>query len=354
MSLKPHGQKAPSAAGTQERDFVEMPRPEEGSQIVQLGLLVDLGLHQKLPKFAKDSKGVKETNEDGSYKIIMPKEGDKGFEHKIAAYVDLLNETHDFGEKIGTKNVRLPLHKVSRGLSEGLTLTTVAPRDPKGNYVKGKPWILAATSQWYKIAGVVYTEQRQKVSDIIFDARYDNEELNNVALLLGKPFMMEVQVKVNVVGEGDNAKEFVNINLKSPMSLMKGLTAPAALTGAVAVLMDDVDLLEPKDFLGGARKIDMLRVADIRKVVLAQNYQGSKMQEAIRVVHDEAAMLKDAQERHAKNISGDKELQEVLKLVSQGAVAPVASAPAAAAPAPTSTPSAPAPTPEQLNEDAPF
>ena len=351
MSFKPHGQKAPSAGGNQEREFVEMPRPEEGSQIVELGLLVDLGLHAKNPKFAKDSKGNREKNEDGSDKIIMPKEGDKGLEHKVSAYVDLLNETHDFGEKIGVKNIRLPLHKVSRGLSEGLTLTTVAPRDPKGAYVKGKPWILPATSQWYKIAGVVYTEQRQKVSDIIFDARYDNADLNNIALLLGKPFMMEVQVKVNTVGEGENAKEFVNISLKSPMSLMKGLTAPAALTGAVAVMMDDVDLLEAKDYLGGARKIDMLRIADIRKIVLAKNYEGSKMQEAIRVVHNEAELLKDAQERHAKNIAGDKELQEVLKLVSQGAVAPAPQAAPAASAAPA------APTPQQaqnIDEDAPF
>jgi hypothetical protein len=286
--------------------------PEDGLQAVQIGLLVNLGLHKKLPKFAKDNAGKREQDENGNDKIIVPKEG-KDLEQKVAVYVDLLSQTHDYGETIGVKNIRLPLHQVSRGMSEGLNLTTVAPRTPEGEYVKGKPWLLAPASAWAKIAAVVKNEDGTKVSDVIFKAEYKNPKLNDISELLGKPFMYNVEVKTT---EKDG-NTYVNTKLKSPVPMMKGMVAEPALIPAISVNFDDEDLLEEKEELGGACKYDFLRVSDLRKIVLAQDYEGSAIQKAIRQREDEEELIKKAKEIAEAIIENDKELQEALQILAE-------------------------------------
>jgi hypothetical protein len=289
------------------KDFVPIV-PEEGLEAVQIGLLVNLGVHKKLPKFAKDSAGKREQDENGQDKIIVPQEG-KDLEQKVAVYVDLLSQTHDYGEEIGVKNIRLPLHPVSRGMSEGVNLTTVAPRDPQGNYIKGKPWLLASNSTLYKIAGVAKYDDGKKVSDVIFEANYKNPKLNDIGELLGKPFMMNVEVKKT---EKDG-NTYVNTKLKSPVPLMKGIKPEAALIPAISINFDDEDLLEEKDELGGVCKMDLLRQADLRKIVLAEDYEGSKIQEAVRQREDEGELIKKAKEVAKAIIDNDKEYAEVLE-----------------------------------------
>ncbi len=311
--MKPRNANTPSQnENTERKEFVPIV-PEDGLQAVQVGLLVDLGNHKKYPKFAKDSNGKREQDDDGNDKILWPKEG-KDLEQKVACYIDLLDQTHDYGGDIGVKNIRLPLHPVNRGMSEGLNFTTVAPRDPDGNYIKGRPWLLASTSNFYKIAGVVKYESGEKVSDVIFKADYKNAKLNNIAELLGKPFMFNVEVKKT---EKDG-NTYVNTKLKSPVPLMKGMKPEAALIQAVSVNFDDDDLLEVKEELGGVSKYDLLRLSDKRKIVLAEDYPGSNMQKAIQEREDEKELIKAAKEIAEKIIENDKDLIEIRQKYPNG------------------------------------
>jgi hypothetical protein len=348
--MKPRNINAPARnENTEQKAFVPI-IPEEGLVPVQVGLLVDLGSHKKLPKFAKDQNGNREQDEEtGQDKILWPKEG--AVEQKIACYIDLLDQTHDYEGDIGVKNIRLPLHPVTRGMSEGLNFTTVAPRDPKTKeYIKGRPWILASTSNFYKIAGVTKYEDGTKVSDVIFKPDYKNPKLNDISQLLAKPFMFNLEVKVT---EKDD-KKFVNTKLKSPVPLGKNMKVDPALMPAVSVGFEDEDLLEEKEEFGGIAKIDLLRIADIRKIVLAEEYVGSKMQEAIveRNGEDgEKEIIAKAKEIMQKVVENDRELQEIFdkfpngKPGSDDTPAPVAQPKA---------PNKPAPDFSDMDDDAPF
>lgn len=287
--------------------------PEEGLAPVQVSMIVDLGSHPKQPKFAKGSDGKRELNDDGTFKVLWPKD-DTVRGHSVAAYVDLLQQTHEYPEPIGVKNIRLPLHQVVRGASLGLNFTTVAPRDANGNYIKGRPWLLAPTSMWAKIAKVVSNEKGTKIANIIFDPTYENNDLNDIGMLLGRPFMMNVEV--DQVEKGD--KKYVNIKLKSPVPLAKGFPVDKALTKAISVGFDDDDLLIPDEGLGGSTKFDLIRLADLRTIVLADEYPGSKMQEAVQAKHDESALIADANAIHSKIIESDKDLAEIRQLYPNG------------------------------------
>jgi len=312
--FKPTSQTERPASTGEQKEFVPV-IPQEGLDIVQIGLLVNLGQHKKLPKFAKDSQGNIELDEDGNEKIIVPKEG-KDLEQRVAAYVDLTEQTHDWGGDIGIKNIRLPLHETTRGVSEGLNFVTVAPRDPKTNeYIKGRQWLVAGTSQWSKIAKVAMDENGKPVADTMLDYDYKNKQANNIGLLLGRPFNANIDVKVT---EKDG-KTFVNTKVKSPVPLSRKDKPTPALIAPVSISFNDTDLLEAKEELGGARKIDMVRVADLRKIVLAVDYQGSEIQKAIREVHNEAELITKAKEAVAKALETNKEYQRVLDLLAERA-----------------------------------
>ena len=351
MSFKPQSNK-PSDDNVDRKPFVAIV-PEDGLQAVQVGMLVNLGMHKKLPKFAKDNAGKREQDEDGNDKIIWPKEGDKGMEQRVGVYVDLLTQTHDYGGDIGVKNIRLPLHQVSRGMSEGLNFTTVAPRDPDGNYIKGKPWTLAPASAWCKIAAVVKDDKGEKVSDTMLRADYKNKDHNNVQMLLGKPFMYNVEVKKT---EKDG-NTYVNTKLKSPVPLMKGMKTEPALVGAVSISFDDEDLLEAREDLGGVSKFALLRVADLRRIVLAADYVGSNMQKAIQEEFDEDELVAKAKEIAAKIIETDKDLIEIYAKFPNGPEGGETATPAEATktkPSAPKKPERPAPNFSDMDDDIPF
>lgn len=300
----------PASTNTEQKEFVPV-IPTEGLDIVQIGLLVNLGQHKKLPKFAKDSQGNIELDEDGNEKIIVPKEG-KDLEQRVAAYVDLTEQTHDFGGDIGVKNIRLPLHEITRGVSEGLNFVTVAPRDPKTNeYIKGRQWLVAPTSQWSKIAKVAMDANGKPVADTMLDFDYKNKQANNIGLLLGRPFNANIDVKV----QEKEGKTYVNTKVKSPVPLGKRDVPTPALIAPVSISFNDTDLLEVKEELGGARKIDMIRLADLKKIVLAADYAGTEIQKAIREVHNESELITKAKEAVEKARESNKEYQRVLALL---------------------------------------
>lgn len=291
----------------EKQDFVQVV-PEDGLQAAHVGMLVYLGKHKQMPRYAKDQQGNIELNDDGSKKIIHPKEGEKGLVQKIGVYADLLSQTHDYGEEIGVRNIREPMHQSSYGISEGVNYTTIAPRDAQKNYIKGRPWTLAPTSLWAKIAAVTKTEQGQLVKDVIFAADYNNPNLNNVGVLLGRPFMVNVEVK----STEKDGKTYHNVRLKNPVPLMKGMQPSPSLISPVSISFKDNDLLEKKEELGGACKFDLIRKADLHKIVLAEDYPGSKMQKAVQEKLTEEDVVSKAKELYAKKMAGDKELQEIL------------------------------------------
>lgn len=304
MGFKPRDNRPAQTDNGDSKPFVVI-TPKKGLQVVQLGLLVDLGKHKKQPKFAKDSANKREQDEDGNDKILWPQEG-KDLEQRVAAYVDLLSQTHDYDD-IGVKNIRLPLHEISRGLSQGLNFTTVAPRDPNGNYIKGRQWLVAGTSQWAKIAGVTQIDEDTTVAAKMLNPEYKNKDANNIELLLGKPFMFNLEVKV----EEKDDKKFVNTKFKSPVPLMDGMPVPEALQVAVSVNFDDEDLLEEKEDLGGISKMKLLRLSDLRKIVLAEDYEGSNMQKAVQELYNEDDLIAKGKEIHEKILAADKDLIDI-------------------------------------------
>lgn len=298
-----------------------------GNAQTQVGLLVELGTHEKLPKYAKDNKGNIELNEDGSKKIIMPNKdltprGErKDLDAKVNVYLDLLKQTHDYEGDIGVRNVRIPLVEPSYGLAVGLNYTTVAPRTPNGDYIKGQPWTLAPASKWFKMADVAFYREGpnagKSVKSVIFHADYKNPLLNDVRELLGKPFNINLEVKTS---ERDG-NTYTNTKVKGYVPLDEDAVVKEALIAPVAVLFNDTDLLVKREDLGGACKLDLLRVADLRKIVLATNYPESNMQKAIQEkygVDGEKELIAKAQESQAKAIAADKELQEIYATLKGG------------------------------------
>lgn len=294
-----------SSDNTERKEFVPI-KPKKGTQVCQVGLLVDLGTHKKFPKFAeKDNK--REQDENGLDKILVPKEG-KDTEQKVAVYVDLLTQTHDYEGAIGVKNIRLPLHQNNYGVSAGINFSTVAPRKPNGDYIKGQPWLLAPASQWMKIAKAVAFDADKSVADVIFHAEYKNKDLNNINLLLGKPLLFNVEVKESVSGD----KTYINTKLLTPSPMIEGMNVPEALITPISIEFTDTDLLDKRDDLSGACKLDLIRNADILKIVVATNYEGSEIQKAIQETKDEAELIKSAKDKEQKIIASDKKLQECL------------------------------------------
>lgn len=333
----------------EKKDFTPVV-PEDGLQVMQVSLLVDLGQHEKLPRFAKDSSGNVELDENGQKKIIMPNKelsprGErKDLDAKISVYVDLLNQTHDYEGDIGVRNIRLPLVEPVMGIAEGINWTTTAPRDGNGKYIQGRAWTLAPTSKWAKLADVTRYPDGKKVKDVIFEPSYSNPKLNDVRELLGKPFMANLDVKK----QDRDGKTFINTRIKSYVPLAKGFPVGEALITPIAIRFDDVDLTVPLDCLGGATKLDMLRIADLRRITLAVNYQGSNMQKAIVEKYGtdgEAELVAKSKELFNKKLSSDKEYSEILSLLAK---------PAEKAPAKTVEKAAPVQEEDDFEDDIPF
>ena len=300
----------------------KQPNVEDGLCNAQIGLMVNLGKHKQVPRFVKDKDKIV-LDDQGNPKINLglDKEGNPKLEHKLAVYVDLLEQTHDYEGDIGVRNIRLPFHQVQYGVTQGINYTTVAPRDANGNYIKNRKWTLAPASKWAALSKAILQEQTatsKTMHDIVFDPA--NKDANAVWLMVGKPFNITVEVKETTKGD----KTYKNINVKTPALLAKkeiGKTEEP-LQPAVVVDMQDDDLLTEYEFtkpdgeVFTYRKIDLLRKADLLKIVLAEDYEGSPMQAAIQEEHDEEALIEEAKEKHQKILESDKEYAQVMAILN--------------------------------------
>ena len=302
--------------------FVQ-PEIESGLANAQIGLMINLGKHEVLPAFYKDNAGKIQLDKDGNPKVkpTTNAKGEQKYDEKVAVYVDLLDQTHDHGETIGVRNIRIPLHQMKYGVSEGINYTTVAPRDPEGNYIKGRAWTLAPASKWSALAKAMKLEQTKDsktVHDVIFDPA--SRDVNNISFLVGRPFNITVE---HTTTEKDG-KTYHNTKLKSPVPLATkeiGKTE-APLQAAIVIDLNDDDLLSTYEYESPNgtityRKIDLIRKADLLKIVLAENYEGSKMQEAIQSEHDEDELIEQAKEKQAKILETDKDYIAVMEYLNK-------------------------------------
>jgi hypothetical protein len=298
----------PRVVSQEKSDFVPVV-PDAGTDVGIVSLIVELGKHDVQPKFAKDSKNKQEFEEDGSPKIIWPntKYPSKGL---AALYFDLANQTHDYGGDTGEQLIRLPFHSVSRGMSEGISTEAVAPRDLEGNRLK-RPWMYHSNSKWAKLAAATTFEDGTTVASRMCNPFYDNPDLNEVRLLLGKACLINVEVKVS--------GEYTNVSVKNPTAFPKKYPKPDALpVPALIIEFEDDDLLKNKAELGGKCKLDFVRVADLRRIVIANDYPGKAIQKAIQQKFDEPALIKKALEIAQAIVDNDKELIEIYKLFPNG------------------------------------
>ena len=95
---------------------------------------------------------------------------------------------------------------------------------------------------------------------------------------------------------------------------MKGMIVEPALLPAISISLDDEDLLTAQDNLDGACKMDLIRLADLRKIVLAEDYEGSAMQKAVQERFDEKELIAKAKEIAEKILETDRDLQEILAM----------------------------------------
>jgi hypothetical protein len=179
----------------------------------------------------------------------------------------------------------------------------------------------------------------EKVSDTMLKADYKNLHHNNINLLLGKAFMYNVEVKQTQ----KDGNTYVNTKLKSPVPMMKGMNAEPALIPAISVNFDDDDLLQPREDLGGVAKFDLLRISDLRKIVLAVDYEGSNMQKAVQERKDEKELIAKAKEIYEKIVESDRDLAEIREKFPNGpeGVEAVTKAEAVAKPVKPNKPSKP-------------
>lgn len=172
---------------------------------------------------------------------------------EVAVFADLVGNVIDYGGEVGQKPYRVLLNKTWKGEIRGLGLTVVPPQN------QGGVWTFAPNSMLTELAKVT----RQNT---ITDGSVKND-LNNIGLILGKSLMVDV-VKVE-----DGEKVYVNV---------KGISSvPSALAKMI-----DYSLVKPVGISFDDVSVESLKAAGIRgsiikKIKQANNYQGSKMQNAI-------------------------------------------------------------------------
>ena len=247
--------------GGSSADFVT-PEPEEGLRGVAVSLLVSLGTQVRTPYQKKDDQGNELVDDDGQPVMISPKPNEQ-----VALYVDLLDDEHDYGEEIGVKQIRQPLHSEFGGrIDDGLNFKEVGQYTPQGDYLKGRPWTLPPAGLFAKIAKACGAPEIMVAGDYK-DNR--NEHKSDISRLLGKPFLMNVEIarKDTQNAEGKDVT-YVNVKLKTPVPVMKGMVLPELTTEPVALgFMSEVDeLVEQGQFFRPAVRKKIMAALDYHNI----------------------------------------------------------------------------------------
>lgn len=267
MGFKP-SQPTTTAKKKNPEDFkygeIKYPVPEEGSRPARVSLIVDLGVQER-----EDFEDPK-TGEVKEQKPV----------HQVAILADLTKDVVNYGGDIGEAQYRLAMYssfakKGQKAVVKGTAFTQVPPAK------EGGVWTFHPNSLITKLAKATGTKQ-------IVDGS-DEDALNDITLLLGKPFNATVEVKRRTVGD----KTYENVNFKgcAPVPDMSeyGVTPeqycpPLAMEPRI-ITFDDCTEDDVK-FIRWELKCT---------IVKALNYEGSQIQKVFQKMGLEAKLLGDAQ-----------------------------------------------------------
>lgn len=230
-----------------EQKFAQL---QAGLNVVYLNAVIFAGTQEREPM----------KQDDGTYKDMNPIQ-------QVLLYVDFPNVTIDWDacakdsnkegyKPIGKKALREPLHSVFKGVPRGVTFSAVPPTDGNGDIIKGQEWTFHANNMLTKIAKATQTLN-------IIDP--DSDDNMDVELLVGKPFLINVEIK-----EGKNGGKFVK--LKDPVPLMHGMEVPENPNKAVGIDFDTTD----------EEALSNLRFGDMKMLAKAPQFVGSPMAEALK------------------------------------------------------------------------
>lgn len=203
--------------------------------------------------------------DDGTYKDQRPAQQIFGYYEFPDVIIDwdkcMKDPDKEGQEKLGKKPYRHPIHRVFKGVPTGINFNPAPPMDNEGNIIKDRKWTFAATSIFTKLA------KAANVKSIIDP---DSEDNMDISLLVGKPLMVDVEIK-----EGKNGGQFLNV--KNPVKLIKGAKAPKLTTDTFLIDMDtdDTEMVKKN-----------MRFGDAKVVVKAPEFVGSPLQPVIKEVFD--------------------------------------------------------------------
>lgn len=237
----------------------------DGLQFARTSLIVDMGT-QPQPnaeyEYEPEKKEHIEALENGTGSLTIPAYGElKGKQcislprkpkDSVAVFVDLVEETLDYGSEIGEKHYRLMLNKSFRGDIAPIPFGAVKPK------TDGAMWTFAPASVLTKLAIACNMPQ------VIGKGRED--ENMDISLLLDKP----LQVNVEITTTEKNGKTYTNVHNKGLSPIRKNDVVPELLTPAKLITFENAT----------AEDVKFIRKDLREKIKGALNFAGSNMEKA--------------------------------------------------------------------------
>ena len=263
MGFKPKRENNGNGNGN---DFLYPDPAEDGTQDARVSMIVDLGIQDR-DNFEERYDANKQEHIDAladrGAELVTPTYGDlKGVEcisipqspkQGVAVFVDLVEETVDYGGKIGHKHYRYMLNRSFKNDVSPITFAAVKPA------TEGGVWTFHGGSVLTKLA------KATKKLEIL----EDGDDNMNIELLLDQPFLIDIDVSHTKKGE----KTYTNVK-HNAISKLKSKTDPddveALLTPAMLIAFDDAS----------AEDVKFIRKDVRRKIMQAHDFVGSQMEAA--------------------------------------------------------------------------
>jgi hypothetical protein len=263
MAFKPK-KTIPARSGGSDFDYSTLPTPKDGPRPARISLIVDLGTQPR------EDYVDEKTGETRPQKPC----------HQVAIFADLVNDVVDYGGDIGEQPYRLCLNKTYQGKLQGINFQTVPPKTEKGELIKGKPWMLPGANLITKLCKAVGRPE------IAIEDRKNPASLD-LELLLGLPFMAQVEVKVTEKDMDDGTKKtYKNVNYRgaSPIPSIPEIGEDGEPTGEEKPMPVKKLPVKPRVITFDGATVDdikVLRAGIIRIIKQANDYEGSQIQKAI-------------------------------------------------------------------------
>jgi hypothetical protein len=245
-----------------------------GSRPARISLIIDLGVQQRDPfteAYVESSpKHIKALAEQGAIildngEISIPQKD----QPQIAVFADLTSDVVDYGGDLGRQPYRLSLNGSDFGAMRGMGFSGSYAFDKNGQIQKDKGFTFHTMSPLTKLA------KATKQTQIISGSGVDNMD---VAQLLDKPFMAQVDKTEKTKDDGTEA---IYLNFKG-CSEVPMVPSDASDPDSEEVMMMIKPLLAPPTVITFDNVTEDVRKwirGDVaKKIKLAVNYSGSKMQ----------------------------------------------------------------------------